>query len=493
MLRYDELTPSERRVWDAFPEGRRVDLRTGASEDDDPAGGGEWGPEHSARAVVVAGLLLGANEQREHGVAPLRLAGARITGHLDLEGAEIRHPLLLDGCRLDEQVCLYAASTRMIRIAGSRVPGIDARSARIDGQFDLRRSLVDEGAITIVNTRISGELDLAGATLSPPDDSEALNASDAIVEGAILCRDGFSAHGQLVLLAAELRTGILMEGAQLESPDGHASILADRATLGCLLASGLTAKGTVRLLGVRVQDLLTFEDAVLSDGEVALDCARLQAGDLDLRFAVQPRGGVDLRDSRVGVVHDIASSWPQTIRLDGFTYSAVDQEGVADRDAVAQRIVWVRRSPGYAPQPYEQLAAWYRRVGHDGDARTVLLAKQRHRRRTLGPAGRTWGCLLDATVGYGYRPWLAGLWLTVLGTSVFGAQSPKPTQPGQGLPFNALVYSLDLLIPIGGLGQRTGWYWTDTGTQGLAYVLIAAGRLLTTAAVAGVTRTLNKS
>ncbi|MCF3131737.1 hypothetical protein [Streptomyces olivochromogenes] len=159
-------------------------------------------------------------------------------------------------------------------------------------------------------------------------------------------------------------------------------------------------------------------------------------------------------------------------------------------------MAWICREPGYAAQPYEQLAAWYRQIGHDDDARRVLLAKQRHRRRTLGWPARTWGHRLDATVGYGYRPWLAGLWLVALalmGTVVFSAHSPKPTQPGQVPPFHASVYTLDLLIPIGGLGQRGAWYRTGGATAWLAYALIATGWLLTTAVLSGISRTLSKN
>ena len=60
-------------------------------------------------------------------------------------------------------------------------------------------------------------------------------------------------------------------------------------------------------------------------------------------------------------------------------------------------------------------------------------------------------------------------------------------------PFQPLVYTLDLLIPIGGLGQRTSWYWSNDSLQWLAYLLIAFGWVLTTAVIAGVTRTLQKS
>lgn len=172
------------------------------------------------------------------------------------------------------------------------------------------------------------------------------------------------------------------------------------------------------------------------------------------------------------------------------------REAVGRRDSVARRVAWIRRSPGYGPQPYEQLASWYRAIGHDEDARRVLLAKQRHRRRSLSLPARAWGHLLDVTVGYGYRPWLAGIWLlvlTLLGSLAFGADSPRPVKPGEGAPFQPLVYTLDLLIPIGGLGQRTAWYWTDDSLQWLAYLLIALGWVLTTAVIAGVTRALQKN
>ena len=173
---------------------------------------------------------------------------------------------------------------------------------------------------------------------------------------------------------------------------------------------------------------------------------------------------MDLRGAHVSVLHDGEDSWPDVVRLQGFGYASIQSEDGLRGYGMARRIAWVRREPGYAPQPYEQLASWYRQVGHEDDARKVLLAKQRHRRSTLQPAGRVWGHVLDAMVGYGYRPWLAGVWivaLAVLGTVVFGHQAPIRVQAGQGPPFNALVYTLDLLIPFGGLGQRTTWYWAE--------------------------------
>lgn len=101
----------------------------------------------------------------------------------------------------------------------------------------------------------------------------------------------------------------------------------------------------------------SLDDAVLTGADTALDGVGMRAGTLALGFAVPPEGAVDLQCAQSTTLYDPEESRPREIRLDGF---------------------------GYAPQPYEQLAAHYRQAGHDDAARRVLLEKQRHRRRTPG-------------------------------------------------------------------------------------------------------------
>ncbi|WP_330309792.1 MULTISPECIES: oxidoreductase [unclassified Streptomyces] len=518
MLSYDELTSPERELWDAFPEGRRVDLRTGVPEDDRVDGGGQWGPGRTVRATVIVALLLGTNTARPGAVACLRLAGARISGHFNLAGAQVAHALWLEDCWVEEGVDLSGASTQSIAIVGSRVPGVEAGMIRIDGRLDLRRSRLESGsaspfhrrvtALSLINATVSGAVNLNGAEITAPEEW-AVSAGGLVAEGGVYCADGFIAHGEVRLMGAQLPGGLHMRGALLERPGRRGVALAlDNAVASTLdFSDGFTANGTVRLRGARISDNLTFEGAVLNgppDGHgPSLTALLMQAVDFDFTLARQPSGTVDLRGAQVSYVHDSEQSWPDVVELEGFVYGSIKKvesgerrEAVGRWDSVARRVAWIRRSSGYSPQPYEQLASWYRTIGHDDDARRVLLAKQRHRRCTLSLPTRTWGHLLDVTVGYGYRPWLAGVWLlalTLLGTLVFGAHSPTPVKQGEGAPFQPLVYTLDLLIPIGGLGQRTAWYWTDGSLQWLAYLLIALGWVLTTAVIAGVTRTVQRN
>ncbi|MFZ3495068.1 oxidoreductase [Streptomyces sp. 5.8] len=503
MLSYDELTLPERELWDAFPEGRRVDLRTGLPEADAPSVGAQWGPERTIRAAVVAALLLGANDDRSGGVAALRLAGTRITGRLDLSGAEIRHTFSLVGCRLDEAVRLRGTTTRTIEITDSWVPGIDAELARIEGDLDLSRSSVEGGSLIFVNARMAGNLLLSDAKISGPEEWAVL-AGGLVLDGGVFA-SRLTTRGGFRLPGARLLRGLVLQGARLENTGGVALAAGDVTASAVDCSQGFTAQGSVRLRGARIEGLLTFEGARLEGDGTALDCMAMQVGDFDYRPAAPRSGLVDLRFAQATGCQDGERSWPGKVLLEGFTYGSIrfrdpaspaDDGGTPVRDEVARRLAWVRRNPGYAPQPYEQLAGWYRRIGHDDDARRVLLAKQRHRRRTLALPARAWGRLLDVAVGYGYRPWLAGVWLltlTLLGTLVFGTDTPTPVKPGEGVPFQPLVYTLDLLIPIGGLGQRAGWYWSNDLIQGLAYLLIVFGWMLTTAVIAGVTRTLQKN
>jgi hypothetical protein len=153
-----------------------------------------------------------------------------------------------------------------------------------------------------------------------------------------------------------------------------------------------------------------------------------------------------------------------------------------------------RDGDGYLPYAYEQLTAAYRRTGDDDAARLVQLAKQRRHRRTLPWYGRLWGHVQDATVGYGFRPLRAAVWLLSLlavGSVTYGLHHPPPLQPSEAPEFNPVFYTLDLLLPVISFGQESafaprGWYQT------LSYVLIITGWILATTVVAGVTRTVSR-
>ncbi len=208
-------------MWDGFPEGRCVDLRTGVPEDDRVAGGGRWGPERTVRAAVIVALLLGANTTQPGAVAGLRLAGARISGRLNLAGARIAYALWLEDCWFEESVDLLGASTQTLVITGSHVPGIEAYSACVEGTLDLRRSVVQSlasspfnhvrTALSLSDARVTGGMLLNGTEISAPG-GWAVAAGGLVMEGGVTCRGGFVARGEVRLLGAQL------PGRKISSP-----------------------------------------------------------------------------------------------------------------------------------------------------------------------------------------------------------------------------------------------------------------------------------
>ncbi|MGI5472817.1 oxidoreductase [Streptomyces sp. CA-132043] len=506
-MREEDLTDPERRLWQAFATGTKVDLRDrtadGAGAEGDESG---WGPERTVRASVIRALLLGSVEPRAGETPVVHLVGARIAGRLDLVFCEARCVLRLEECRFEQAPQLYGARLHVTGFARSHLPGLGANSITVGGHLDLMHTRIS-GALRLTNARIDGSLLLQGALLAHPG-AVVLDGSWLETGGGIVCHSGFRAEGEMRLSAARVGEGLHLQGARLQHPGGDA-LYAPGIHIGsdAAFSDGFHADGAIDLTGATTGGRVSFHTATVggtgargsgprgADAREA-DCRgvtyrHLQAAELDLS-AARLHGTVDLQHTQVGVLHLPVEDFTCPLHLDGLEYRSLRPQLPA-----GARLPLIARDPdGYRPQPYQQLAAVYQSLGHDHDARAVLLAKQRHRRSTLRLAGRAWGQLLDATVGYGYRPWLAGLWLTaltLLGTAVFSAAEPTPVKQGEGAPFQPLVYTLDLLVPIGALGQRNAWYWTTDPQQFLAYALIAVGWLLTTAVVAGVSRVLNRN
>jgi hypothetical protein len=457
------------------------------------------------RRMVIAGMV--------------SLRNARVTGSLSFTGTTIDHPgqMAFRGSRITAEGGLYLSNgftaTGTVRLADSRIGrelslkgahlthpdghALQAAELQVEGSIDARR-LTAEGRVKLSQARIAGSLNLAGASLSitDPDTSGrvALDADGVNVGGGLSCTEDFRADGAVRLADARIGTFADFNGARLSNPGGRALDLSGVGIGGGLeCGRGFTAEGEFTLIGARLGRHLDLDEATLSaPGGQALVARQLEARELYLRPKQIPEGVVDLRHARIGVLYDAPATWSPR-RQNGLIYDALDP-----MLPVAQRLTWLKDDlDGYVPQPYEQLAAVYRRLGHDVDARTVLLVKQRRQRRQrprLPWHARAWGWLQDVTVGYGYRPVRAALWFLILlitGAVVFTLNNPPRAEPGKGPAFNAFVYALDLLFPLIDFGQEKAYQPTGGG-QWVAYGLVIAGWVLATTIATGITRALSR-
>ncbi|GAA2580989.1 hypothetical protein GCM10010411_11940 [Actinomadura fulvescens] len=434
------------------------------------------------------------------------LAGAKV-GHLDLSTAVLRNPggPALNGSSLtveQDLVCAFESAGE-VQLAGAKIGGnlvLDGARLTNPGRSALRadglvveRSLfcrggfAAEGELRLIGARVGGVCDLTGARLANPG-GRALYAIRLEVGGDLMCRNGFAAAGEIRLNGAHVGGQLEFTGATLSHPGGHAlGGLGMTVDQHLFFRDGFVAEGELYLTGTRVGGRLSFIDAELSNPRghaVSLEAVRARA--LVMRFGRAPAGTIDLTNVQVESLRDDAESWPASrVTLRGFAFDRLEHDEIDVRTRLRRL---ARHPDGYVPQPYDQLAAAYRRDGREEAARRVAIAKHWHRRKVLGPFGRLANWMLYLTVGYGYRTWLAAVWLAgllALGSLVFARAEMGRADP-KGPAFHAFAYTLDVLLPIVDLGQQKAWnpggaavYWS--------WALIAAGWILTTAVVAGLT------
>lgn len=253
-----------------------------------------------------------------------------------------------------------------------------------------------------------------------------------------------------------------LPGATLDSPDGLA----------------LRARGLSVAFDAQLSDELTVTGGLDFSGAAL-------GGALDLSGAHLVAAAVMMTNSTVGTLRGHPAEAPASWDLTGFAYAALDPYRPA---TVALR--WIGSTKrSYHPQPYEQLAKYYRSLGHDDQARSVQLVKQRRRRRGLRLPARVWGHVQDVALGYGYRPGRALLWLVAMVTAMatYFAVHPPHAASASAPRFQPVIYAVDILIPVLNLGLKNAYVPTGAG-QWIAWAGVLAGWILATTVIAAITR-----
>jgi hypothetical protein len=338
------------------------------------------------------------------------------------------------------------------------------------------------------------------------DPAACLVADRMHVDGNLELDDGLHTTGTLRLPNAVIGGYLRLSGAQLSSEHGIA-LLADGMEVGgdiegrdtgdLVCVEGFTAAGGVRARVADVHKSVQFVGATLATSgrtRYALNLYDLTTIDLLVLPAAPPAGAVRLAAARVGTFTDAEELWAAEggVTVDGFDYQTIGETRITD---TRTRLHLLEQATGdYAPGRYEQLAAAYRRAGHEDLAERVLMTRQIRRYREAGLAGRAWGALQRWTVGFGYQPWLAVCWLVLawlLGAIWFVGHVPTPVDDGQHPVFDAWIFAADTLLPIVNLGQD-GYWRLEGASQWIATGLDVVGWILATTAAAGAARILKR-
>ncbi|MEU9074162.1 oxidoreductase [Kitasatospora sp. NPDC004745] len=515
-------TDTEQELWEAFRQGDVYDRRCGVHATDDPFGDAVWGAGRTVRAEVLAHLLLAGPAAAPGRVSSLRMTGVRVTGALNLAGGAIRQYVELRECRFEQKILISEAEASTLRFVDCLAPRMEASRLATTGDLHLARCRIREG-VRLTDARIGTDLLLNQTWLGCDRFGRALSADGMTVHQDFEA-DRIEVHGELSLRTARIGGRLSLRGAQLHAvPDNRICLNAVRITVGhtCYLTSSLDggwfgsrsyygsgygqtpppdapglpfrAHGQVRLSDARFDGACLISGEFHLEGDDELSLRRIHTPELRFTCRMRPTGTVSLSRARVGNLVDDPDAWPlgRHLGLNGFVYENLRP---AAPFTVQQRIAWLEGSTTeFQPESYEQLAAALRRDGADDDAREVLYAKQRRRRRTLPLPARIWGLVQDVGVGYGYRPGRAGLWLLLawaLGSVWFATHRLAPLKADESPHWNPVLYTLSQLVPVVDLGQQG---WNPGGlSQYVSAGLVIVGWLLATTVVAGASRMLQR-
>ena len=512
----------------------------------------------SANQVKIENHLDLSNQFKARG--EVLLLEATIGGSLDCTGGRFSNPkgdaLSADGADIEGGVFLADdfEAEGSVRLLGATIGlnfdcekghffkpdgyALIADRINVKGSVFLRNEFTAEGEVKLLGATIGGNLDCEGGHFNNPEWS-ALIVDRANITGDVFLRNGFEAVGEVGLYGATIGGNLECQNSQFINPDED-PLIADRANH--------QKKYALNVYQATVEGNVSLRKGFKADGRVRLRSATIN-GYLELiGIADHEQMILDLRSAEIDTLWDDDTCWPgqNKLFLSGFVYKEIFEQAPHGGES---RLRWLRLQPNviivpatdgepqqiknvFSPQPYEHLAQVLRKSGYDAEARRVLIGKERDRRRRgkLTRPGTFWNLLVDLIIAHGYRPHQAlipAAFFVVLGAFLFGISFPDLFSPAKAGPyldptkntsqvenkeyhkFNALVYSLDVFIPIVNLHQQS--YWLPDANKGdtaiavlglqsrrggllriYLWLHISLGWILTTFWVAGLTGLVRK-
>lgn len=470
-----------------------------------------------------------------HSKGGIRLVGATIGGQLDCSGGKFENAkgeaLKMDYIVVKENISLAEgfSAKGAVQFPGANVGGqidcsggsfenligkaLNVERATVRGSILLGQEFTAKGEVCLVGSTVGGQLDCSGGQFENPN-GDTLSFDGIEVRGNIFLRKGFAAKGMVRFLGGTVGGQVDCSAGKFENPNGKALHLNRINVKGSIFfRQAFTARGEVWLAGSTIGGQVDCSGGKFENpAGVALSLrSAVVKGALCLADNFHSDGLIDLTQATVDTLVDEEAVWPGPgkLMLEGFTYRTI--HGPCD---ARQRLEWLGRQTKFHSHPYEQLAWVLRQMGYVHDAKGILYAKNRQLRKAggLGFGGRLKSHFLQVTVGYGFKPWLAVVWMLVLFAIGWGAAGwgwnaglmvrSHPVENQVFYPaFHASLYSLSKFsLPPLTLGRRTYWrpqarkpydraYWLFRGYfvfQGLA------GWVLTGLLIAALTGIIKK-
>jgi len=176
-------------------------------------------------------------------------------------------------------------------------------------------------------------------------------------------------------------------------------------------------------------------------------------------------GSVDLRNADFAWLDLSSPFWPKDaaqFSMQGMSYKYIRAGPLYDEPESHKALLTLADQSVYTADVYSNLEEFFLRQGYRDDAdRAFIAGKRRERKENLHDLGWLGSWLLDWLVGYGRRPWQAGIpcaVLVALGCVLFSPKKMEPQKP-EDTPrvYSRFWYSLGLFLPFVDLQADKVW------------------------------------
>jgi hypothetical protein len=284
-------------------------------------------PANCIRAEFLRFVVLGGDDQNPLHEKGVELAGAVITGSLDLEGTRLPSNVRLLSCVFEGDVVLQDCSAQSVQLPNCTLRGLRGDGLDTKGSLHLVEGFVARDTISLNTAKIGTDLVCTAANLLASEVAMSCGALE--VHGGVYLDRGFHACGAVKFNQARVSGHMDCRGGRIDGPKAVLGL--DGADIGgsLFLHDGFRMQGPVRLIGAKIAGDMTCRRGVFLCENKSIVAQRCRIGgsvQLDSDFFAA--GTVDLSGGDIG----------GTLSCVGGTFSCSDQALLAPRLRVADNI-----------------------------------------------------------------------------------------------------------------------------------------------------------
>ena len=327
------------------------------------------------------------------------------------------------------------------------------------GGYTFFNDAVFEGPVNFVLSEIAGNFHANEAKFHNKEREANFNAikirGDAFFKNAVF-------EGPVNLVSADIASNLEAQGVKFQNKEKDASFGGMKVG-GYAVFNEAVFEGPVNFVGADVA------------GNFAAGKARFKNKEKDASFGGMKLGGHAFFNDAVfeGPVNlnyadfawlDLSNAvWPKAaakFHMQGMSYKYL--RAAPNEPESHRALLKLADRSAYSADVYNHLEEFFLRQGYRDDAdRAFIKGKRRERKENLHGLSWVGSCLLDWLVGYGRRPWQAGIpcaALVALGCVLFSPKKMEPQKP-EDTPrvYSRFWYSLGLFLPFVDLQADKVW------------------------------------